>query len=211
MGGARDTALRIVGAGFGRTGTLSMKAALEHLGLGPCHHMLEAFGRPGDFDQWAAAVRGEAWDRGRVLDGFRCTLDFPACLLWQELWEANPGSRVLLTVRSAESWWRSFDATIGPEIRHAELGPGLDGARRLFDAIEEVVFDGRSAERGVAVAAYEAHNRRVADTVPDDALLVYELGSGWGPLCDFLGVPVPAEPFPSVNSTSEFTEGRARR
>lgn len=208
MAGVDGEGLSIVGAGFGRTGTLSMKAALERLGFGPCHHMLEAFGRPADFDQWAAAVRGDPWDAATVLGGFRCTLDFPACLLWRELWRANPGSRVLLTVRSADSWWRSFDATIGPEIRGAEFGPELTGARRLFDAIAEVVFGGRVDDRSTAVAAYEAHNRAVISAVPDEDLLVYELGSGWEPLCSFLGVAVPAEPFPSSNSTSEFLARR---
>lgn len=199
-----EDGLVVVGAGFGRTGTMSMKAALERLGFGPCHHMVEAFARPDDFDQWAAAVRGEPWDAARALDGYRATLDFPSCVVWRELWEANPGSKVLLTTRSSESWWTSFDATIGPEMRGFTPEPGMEGVRRLFDALDEVVFGGRSDQRDAAVAAFEAHNRSVVETVPPDQLLVHSVGDGWGPLCEFLGVEVPDEPFPSSNSTAEF-------
>lgn len=198
----------VVGAGFGRTGTMSMKAALERLGLGPCHHMTEAFGRPADFDAWADAVRGEPWDRARVLAGFRSTLDFPACVAWRELAEANPEATVLLTARSSERWWRSFDATIGPEMRGFTPEPGMEGVRRLFDAIDEVVFSGRSDDRATAVAAYEAHNAAVVEAVPADRLLVHEVGSGWEPLCAHFGLDVPDEPFPSTNTTAEF---QARR
>ena len=196
------------GAGFGRTGTMSMKAALERLGFGPCHHMTDAFGRPDDFDQWTAAVRGEPWDVNHTLAGFRSTIDFPSCIVWRQLWEANPGSKVLLTVRSSESWWRSFEATIGPEMTRQDREPELAAATRLFVAITEVVFDGHPGDRETAVAAYERHNRHVIDTVPADQLCVYEVGSGWEPLCAFLGVETPDEPFPSRNSTEEFLASR---
>ena len=190
-----DGSLAVIGAGFGRTGTMSTKAALEQLGLGPTHHMLEVFARPDSFEAWAAAVRGEPWDPEEVLDGFRSTLDFPSSIVWRQLWEANPSAKVLLTTRSSASWWASFDATI-------------EGTRSLFDAIGDVVFGGRSDDREAAIAAFEAHNADVVASVPEDRLLVYEVGSGWGPLCDFLGVPVPDAPFPSSNSTAEF---QARR
>lgn len=205
MPGDGGEGLVVVGAGFGRTGTMSMKAALEQLGFGPCHHMIEVWGHPEEFGRWTAALRGEPWDREAVTAPYRSTLDFPACLVWEELWRANPGSKVLLTTRSSESWWRSFDATIGPSMRDLPRDePEVAGARQLFDAIDEVAFSNRSAERDVAVGAFEAHNRRVVETVPAEDLLVHEVGSGWDPLCDFLGVDVPEEPFPSSNSTAEF-------
>ena len=200
--------LSIVGAGFGRTGTKSMKAAIEQLGFGPCHHMVEAFGRPDDFDQWTAAVRGEPWDMDHTLAGFHSTIDFPSSVVWQQLWGANPGSKVLLTVRSSDSWWRSFDATIGPEMRRQDREPEMAAATRLFAAINEMVFDGRSDDREAAITAYERHNRHVIDSVPHDQLCVHEVGSGWGPLCAFLGVEAPDEPFPSTNSTEEFLANR---
>ena len=196
--------LQVIGAGFGRTGTLSMKAALEQLGVGPCHHMLEVFTHPDTFLAWAAAVRGEPWDAEATLAGYRSSLDFPSCVVWRELAAANPTSKVLLTTRSSESWWRSFDATIGPAMRDQAPDPALPGVRDLFDALDEVVFSGRSDDRATAVAACEAHNAAVIAEVPSERLLVHEVGSGWEPLCAFLGLDVPDEPFPRSNSTEEF-------
>lgn len=196
--------LQVIGAGFGRTGTMSMKAALERLGLGPCHHMLEVFTHPEQFQPWAAAVRGEPWDAEATLAGFRSTLDFPSCVVWRELAEANPDALVLLTTRSSESWWRSFDATIGPHMRDQPPDPAFPGVRDLFDALDEVVFSGRSGDRDTAVAAFEAHNAAVVAEVPPERLLVHEVGAGWEPLCERLGLPVPDEPFPRSNSTEEF-------
>lgn len=194
--------LQVVGAGFGRTGTASMKAALEQLGVGPAHHMMEVFGR-GDAAGWAAAIRGEGFDPDALLDGYRSTLDFPSCLLWRELAARHPSAKVLLTVRSSESWWRSFSATIGPEIHRAE--PHDDpGFQALVEAIDIEVFGGRADDRDTAVAAYEAHNDAVRAEVPADRLLVYEVGSGWEPLCGFLGLEVPAEAFPHTNTTEQF-------
>lgn len=205
---ATSEELVVIGAGFGRTGTLSMKAALEQVGLGPCHHMFEVFARPDDFSGWAAAVRGAPWDRQQLLGGFRSTLDFPACLVWEELFRAAPASKVLLTVRSSESWWASFDATIGRELGKTDFGPPYERASELFGAITDVVFGGRPDDEATAVAAFEAHNQAVIDVVPPDRLLVYELGSGWEPVCAFLGVDVPDEPFPKSNTTEEFLAGR---
>lgn len=200
--------LAVIGAGFGRTGTVSMLQALDRLGLGPSHHMIEVFGHPELAGEWAAMVRGEPWDVERALEGYRSTLDFPSCLAWRELAERCPDALVLLTVRSSESWWRSFSATIGPSMRDRTISdePGIQA---LFAALSDGLFGGRSAERDAAVAVYEAHNAAVIAGVPPERLCVYELGSGWGPLCAALGVPVPDEPFPHSNTTEEFQARRA--
>lgn len=195
--------LQVIGAGYGRTGTMSMKAALEQLGVGPCHHMFEVFVRPDDAVGWAAAIRGEAFDADALLDGFRSTLDFPACLLWRQLVESNPQAKVLLTVRPAEAWWRSFNATIGPQI-HAAESIGDERFDNLTAAIDDIVFEGRADDHDTAVASYERHNAEVIDEIAPDRLLVYEVGSGWDPLCHFLGLDVPTEPFPHSNTTEEF-------
>jgi hypothetical protein len=197
--------LEVVGAGFGRTGTLSMKLALELLGLGPCHHMFEVFGRPGDAEGWARAIEGDEVDLDALLVGFRSTLDFPACLLWEALFAANPDARVLLTVRPADEWWRSFESTIGPNIHPAT--PHDDaGFAALTTAIDRVAFSGRADDRATAVGAYERHNARVMAHVPADRLLVYQVGAGWEPLCEFLGVDVPDEPFPHTNTSDEWAK-----
>lgn len=200
-------ALEIVGAGFGRTGTLSMKAALEQLGFGPCHHMVEVGNRPESVAGWAAAIEGGEVDLDVLVDGFRSAVDFPVCAVWSRFADHFPDAKVLLTVRSSETWWRSFEATIGPHIED----PG-DGERApLLAAIRDVVFGGRPIDRQHAIEVYEAHNADVILRTDGDRLLIYELGSGWEPLCAFLGVPVPDGPFPSSNSTGEFQARAAAR
>lgn len=198
-----ESKLTVIGAGFGRTGTVSMLEALDRLGFGPCHHMMEVFAHPETAAGWAAAVRGDDVDLGALVAGYRATLDFPSCLAWGPLLAAHPDAKVLLTVRSSESWWRSFDSTIGPSMRDHAVSKE-DGILELFSALSDGLFGGRSDERDPTVAVYEAHNAAVMAAVPTEQLLVYELGSGWEPLCAFLGVDVPDEPFPRSNSTEEF-------
>ena len=197
--------LKIIGSGFGRTGTMSTKMALEALGFGPCHHMVEVMSRPESVDGWAAAIEGRDVDLDGLVAGFRSAVDFPSCAVWSRLADRYPDAKVLLTVRSPESWWTSFEATIGPRIDATDQGEG----QSMMTAIRERVFGGRPLDRDHAVAVFEAHNADVVRRTPAERLLVYEVGSGWEPLCAFLGVPVPDEPFPRSNATAEFQE-RAR-
>ncbi len=201
----RGVSLEVIGAGFGRTGTLSMKGALESLGFGPCYHMLELFGHLEDADAWATAVRGGPFDPEVLLAGYRSTVDFPGCLIWRRLHEQHPDAKVLLTLRPAEDWWRSFSATIGPTTRDfVPADESQEGVRRLFDAIGETVFGLADMDRERCIEVYERHNAAVRSGIPADQLLVYEVGSGWEPLCEFLGVPVPEEPYPHTNTSEQF-------
>lgn len=209
-GSTQPARLRVIGAGFGRTGTTSMKVALDQLGLGPTHHMFEAFDHPEHFRSWTAAIRGEPWDPVATLDGYRSTIDFPSALVWEQLWRANPGATVLLTTRPSEDWWRSFDATIAEVLRARHDGAAAGSHEEMFAAISEVAFGHRSDDRDAAIAAFEAHQRHVIDTVPADQLLVHRVGDGWGPLCGHFGLAVPDRPYPSANSTEQFLAGDGR-
>lgn len=200
--------LDVIGAGLGRTGTFSMKLALEQLGFGPCHHMFEVFARPQDMSGWAAAIRGEEADYDALLDGFRSAVDFPACAVWRELAERYPEAKILLTVRPSDDWWRSYDATIGRHIRSPEEDPDNPGWVPMVEAMNDRTFGGRSNDHDAAIEAYEAHNAAVCLEAPSERLLVYQLGSGWEPLCEFLGVDVPDEPFPHTNTTEEWQQRR---
>lgn len=203
------TTLRVIGAGFGRTGTTSMKVALDRLGLGPTHHMFEVFDHPEQVAQWTAALRGEA-DPAVPLAGYGASVDFPSSAMWEQLWRATPGSTVLLTTRPADEWWRSFDATIGPPIRSADDTAAPGSVDELFHLLHGRLFDHRSDERDVAIAAYEAHRDHVLATVPPEQLVVHHVGDGWGPLCEHFDLAVPDEPYPSENSTQAFRDGHAR-
>jgi hypothetical protein len=203
--------LRVVGAGLGRTGTASLKGALEQLLGGRCYHMLEVFERPPDVSVWHAAVREEPVDWNALMAEYSACVDWPSAAFWSELAEANPGALVLLSTRdSAGEWWRSMERTIVPTLQAPipEDEPLLKRHREMVRELLERRFDPGWQEPDSAMAAYERHNEAVRRAVPPDRLLEWRPGDGWEPLCAALDVPVPQEPFPHENTTADF---RARR
>jgi hypothetical protein len=199
-------ALDVIGTGFGRTGTDSMREALNLLGLGPCHHMREVIAHAEQQRAWRALAGGGVPDWERLFAGYRSCVDWPSAFYWRELVDVYPHAKVLLTHRSAESWWRSFEQTILGVIR-ASTDPESLGLRLIRDR----VFGGRPDDRAHAIACYEANVAAVKATVPADRLLVYEIGDGWEPLCAHLGVPVPNVPYPKRNDAAEFQQLAAQR
>ena len=198
--------LSVIGAGLGRTGTLSLKLALEQIGLGPCYHMKEVLEHPADVAVWQRAADGEPVDWEGLFAGYRSAVDFPAAAFYADLAEAYPAAKVILTVRDASRWFESVDATILRPLREP-LPPMLaDWGRMVRAVILERVFEGDVDDRAHVIDCYERHNAAVRRAIPPERLLVYDVSQGWEPLCAFLGVPVPGEPFPRVNSTSEFQE-----
>jgi len=199
--------LRVVGAGLGRTGTNSLKLALERLTGGPCYHMIELFANPGDLAQWRGALHGDPPDWRTFPAGYTATVDWPACAFWAGLAGAHPDAIVLLSVRdSAEQWWRSFEATIHAELSRPVPPDRPEWAERRQVTLEMLdrTFTPGWRERDGAMAGYEAHNAAVRETVPAGRLVEWRAGDGWEPICAALGVPVPEEPFPHVNTTAEF-------
>ncbi len=207
--------MRVIGAGVGRTGTLSLKAALERLGFGPCFHGRHVLDHPDRLPLWLAAAEGEAVDWAAVFAGYPSSVDWPGAAFWRPLLAAFPAAKVILTVRDADGWYDSVDRTIyrmfgyGPvdnRVTEArEVVPGLDEftafhRRMIWDGF----FAGRFGDRAAAIRAYEEHNAAVRREVPADRLLVISPGAGWAPLCDFLGVPVPDEPYPHLNDPERF-------
>ncbi|MFN3232051.1 MAG: sulfotransferase family protein [Alphaproteobacteria bacterium] len=199
-------ALEVIGAGFGRTGTLSMKLALEKLGFGPCYHMMEVFQNEGFDVHWKNAAYGEAMDWDEVFKGYKATVDWPGCSYWKELAEFYPDAKVVLSVRDPVKWHQSTQNTIFSEamMKRAAEGPPNENRIGMMKKILGDTFGGRVADRDHAVAVFNAHIEQVKRTIPADRLYVYDVGEGWDGLCDFLGVPVPDEPYPRTNSTDEF-------
>jgi hypothetical protein len=198
--------LRIVGAGLGRTGTLSLKAALERLLGGRCYHMLEAGERAQDVPVWHAAVRDEPVDWAALLAEYVATVDWPACAFWEELAAANPDAPVLLSSRATpEQWWASMERTIVPRVQSSVPADHDELARHRAMVIELLErFDPHWHDPAAAMAAYEAHNERVRATVAPSRLIDWRPGDGWEPICDRLGLSVPGEDFPHENTTAEF-------
>jgi hypothetical protein len=198
-----DGGLLIIGAGFGRTGTTSLKRALERLGHGPCYHMQTAMTRPGHSRFWLRA-RARGADFRAFFRDYRAALDWPVCEFYRELLDAFPGAKVILTTRPAESWYQSVRETLW-EIDQALPWWFPPAIRRMHDeVIWKARFDGRFLDREHATEVYRAHLEAVVQAVPAERLLVLEAGQGWEPLCRFLGRPVPDAPYPQLNDRRMF-------
>jgi sulfotransferase family protein len=199
--------LRIVGAGVGRTGTNSLKLALEQLLDGRCYHMYELIRRDQDVPVWEAAVRGEAVDWDGFLSEFVATVDWPAASFWPEIYAANPDAHVLLSTRSStDEWWDSVGQTIAVALSQPapDDDPSLKRRRALTREVLATRFAPVWEDADAARAAYERHNAQVRAAVPADRLIEWQPGDGWTPICAALGVPEPAEPFPHENKRAEF-------
>jgi hypothetical protein len=200
-------ALRVIGAGVGRTGTYSLKLALNHLGLGPCHHMEEVLhNRATQVPLWSAALAGRP-DWEAIFSGYHSTVDWPTAGFFRELHQQFPDARFVLTHRNPENWADSFGETIyklmaGRNQAPPEMAAWIDMASRV---VARTGFP-EGLDRNGLIKAFNAHLEAVKSTIPADQLLVYDVKEGWGPLCEFLGKPVPSEPFPRTNDRVEFWE-----
>lgn len=202
--------IKLIGAGFGRTGTTSIKAALEELGFGKCYHMIEVLSHPRHVGVWSAALAGKTPDWPTFFTGYQATVDWPGCTFYQELMQVYPEAKVLLTVRDPEKWYESTCNTIyqlprSPAMRILRMF--VPHLRRFYAMNEQLIwqgtFGGRFADRQHAIAVFQAHIAAVKEFVPAERLLVYDVREGWEPLCQFLEVPVPVgKPFPRLNDTA---------
>ena len=195
--------LSVIGAGYGRTGTASLKVALERLGFGPCHHMSEVLHRPDRIDLWRRIGEGEPlWDQ--AFEGYQSTVDWPACTHWHALMDHYPDAKVILSRRDPGRWFESVNTTImekrvSQALESTPMGP-------MMQANIWRLFDGRLEDRDHMIACFERHCDEVAATVPADRLLVFEAKQGWAPLAEFLGVAAPDEPFPHLNTQEEIVQ-----
>ena len=197
--------LRIIGAGFGRTGTLSLKLALEQLGFDKCYHMMEVRNHPEHVNTWRAAARGELIDWPKLFQGYQAAVDWPSCNFWREQMLAFPEAKVILTLRNSESWYESVMKTIW-KVSKERRAKGVNEASSLmvFELIWDGIFNGRMSDKDYVIAQYEKHNQRVIDEVPKEKLLVFEAKEGWPSLCEFLDCSIPKTGYPNVNTTKEF-------
>lgn len=192
-------ALDIIGAGFGRTGTDSMKRALDMLGYGPCYHMYEVIPNKARFEMWQGIYDGRIepdWDM--VFDGFRATVDWPAAHYWRDLAAHFPDAKILLTYRDPDSWYASMEKTILTFLRDPTKTEGM--APRLRNE----VFGGEVHDKEHVISVYNQNVAEVQSAFGPERLLTYQLGSGWEPLCEFLGVDVPSDPYPSGNDSASY-------
>jgi hypothetical protein len=197
-------ALKVIGAGLGRTGTMSLKFALEHIGFGPCYHMIEFMAHvPEHLPKWLDVIDGKPdWDD--LFAGYVSTVDYPGCTYWRELVARWPEAKVILTLRDPDSWFESANQTVlSPRMRAMLAGSPI---ARFMDATVNEDFGEHIDDRAFMTAHFRRWNEAVIAEVPADRLLVFQAKDGWGPLCEFLGVPVPPEPYPRVNSREQISE-----
>jgi hypothetical protein len=205
--------VRVIGAGLGRTGTLSLKLALERLLGGPCYHMVELFKHPEHVNVWERALDGQPPDWDAFFADYRATVDWTGAAFFAELAAAYPDAIVLLSTRDPDEWWRSVRDTTFDEVQSG--GDPSDPWERVMAPAREVTmrllterFTPGWSDEVAAKAAFERHNAAVRAAIPSDRLAEWRPGDGWGPLCAALGLPVPADPFPHVNTTADFRAGR---
>jgi hypothetical protein len=198
--------LKVVGAGFGRTGTLSLKNALEIIGFGPCYHMVEVFPRPEHVPLWHQLAFDGVMDWDLVFRGFQATVDWPGARWWREIAAYYPNAKVLLSVRDPEAWYKSMTDTIYQPMRH----PAPDGLPETMRLQNEMVrrailadtFDNRFEDKAHALDVFHRHIEEVRAAIDPKRLLIFDVREGWGPLCRFLEVSAPSEPFPRLNDTA---------
>jgi len=212
--------LKVIGAGFGRTGTLSLYTALNQLGL-PCYHMFEVLENKANkshLDFWLKVANGKAgtqYDWQQVFANYSATVDNPACCVWRELLEAYPQAKVILTVhpRGAEAWYESTIDTIYFtenmwQFKVLEwLTPfGKKMGQMSRKLIWQRSHKGTMDDRDKAIAHYHQHIAEVTAAVPPEQLLLYSADQGWMPLCEFLNVPEPSTEFPNVNDRAAIKQ-----
>lgn len=197
-------ALQVIGSGLGRTGTKSLQTALNMLGVGPCHHMIEVLAHPESLPLWIEAGKGHPqWDT--IFADYRAVVDYPGAAFWRELTDFYPDAKVLHTVRDADEWFESTQATIfapgSVPVRAINSGEGTMGA--FFGGFLGELRN-RLNDRAFMIEHFHRHNEEVLATLPAERVLVYQAGQGWEPLCAFLGVAVPAAPYPFENTRDAF-------
>ncbi len=198
-------AIQVIGTGVGRTGTYSLKLAINQLDLGPCHHMEEVIlNMPVNVPLWVDAVAGNP-DWNALYDGYPSAVDWPTAGFFEELYEAYPSAKFILTHRSPESWADSFGATIYKLLtERAEAPPEMREWLDMVVGVVEKTGIPLGLDRDALIERFVAHNEAVKNLIPADQLLVFQVKEGWGPLCEFLEKPVPSEPFPRTNDRAEF-------
>jgi hypothetical protein len=205
--------VRLINAGLGRTGTTSLKAALERLGYGPSYHMFDIIGSEERLAQWEGIVcDGQPPDWKTVFDGYASAADGPSAVYYAQMLEAFPEAKVILTIRDGEGWYQSTHDTLYQFALKSREAPPPAGSTqaRLYRVVNTMVweglFHGRFADREYAIEVFRDHNQEVVNGIDPDDLLVYDVTQGWEPLCAFLGLDVPAEDFPRVNDTESMRQ-----
>ena len=203
--------LQVVGTGFGRTGTKSLKLALERLAYGPGHHMIDVRNNLALLEHWISASQGKLPDWNLLFSGYKATVDWPSARFWREITDFYKEAKVIHTVRPVDDWLRSIQRTIFPVIQNwmnCETEDERQRGQMAWNLIGEQTFKKRIHDQAYVRSVFEAHTGQVIELVRPDHLLVFNVMEGWGSLYKFLYVEIPDQPFPNTNTTAEFIARR---
>ena len=212
--------LKVIGTGLGRTGTYSLKLAIEQLGVGKCYHMVELFQQPERLKYFKKAEKGEEVNWNELFNGYKAAVDYPVARYYKQITEFYPEAKVIHTLRDPEEWYESASATIfwasNPySLRILKMAvhlPFSSEARRRIPVLmynrklSELEFGKDLENKEKVIKRYNKHYEEVIKTIPDDRLLLFDPKSGWEPLCRFLKLPVPLIPYPKSNTRKEFLD-----
>ncbi|MEZ4994228.1 MAG: sulfotransferase [Saprospiraceae bacterium] len=211
--------LKVIGVGGPRTGTSSLKVALEILGYQKCYHMKELLNQPEKVHLWRTLFDTGSTDFDAIFEGYQASSDFPGYLAYKALWKQYPDARFILTERDAEKWHTSVMNTVYQAIHPTLAGklkrlqkvlfsPRLRKISKVFHLLKEYFFaglyQGRFPDKASTIRIYEEFNEEVKRTIPAEQLLIFDIADGWEPLCAFLGKPVPDVAFPYLNKRENF-------
>lgn len=195
--------LKVIGAGLGRTGTLSLKVALETLLQRPCYHMSEVLKRPEHIPLWHQAAKGNPPDWQVLFSGYGAAVDWPCAAFWPELAEIFPDALIVLSQRSADRWWQSAHDTIFKTLENPAFSAEW---KAMFSDVLAARWGADYHDACAAIAAYHRHNAQVRAKAPARRLLVWSVEEGWAPLCSALGLCIPETPFPRTNTREEWEQ-----
>ena len=209
--------LRIIGAGWGRTGTQSLKYALEYLNIGKCYHMFDLIKDGSKVGHWEKLTRNEKPDYHDLFNGYQSAVSSLSACFYKELMNEYPAAKVILTIRDANDWFESGSKASFRKAPHILflLSKFLGLFSRRFSDLTRVIkctddflyrglYKGRSHDKEFMKSLFYDWNEEVKRYVSTEKLLVYDVKEGWPPLCEFLNVPVPDIPFPKLNSREDF-------
>jgi len=211
--------IKVIGAGFGRTGTATLKVALETLGFTKCYHSTSLGEHPTHGPQWIGLLEGKPVDWDRLFAGYQGTMGLPTVFFYKEIMAHYPEAKVILTVRDPERWYESASQTIFKLPSRGQMAvmrlialfnPKVKMALNIIPVARKVGIEhflGNDLSKAHLIDCFNRHNSKVRQTVPPEKLLEFDVKEGWGPLCAFLNVPIPDVPFPHTNTREEF-QGR---
>ena len=197
--------LKVIGLGLGRTGTYSLKTALEELELGPCHHMERvAQNMSVQLPLWNEVLNNPT-NFEAAYEDMQSAVDWPTAAFYKELYKHYPNAKFILTHRSKESWAESFGSTIYKLLAERENAPTpvQEWLNMVVKVIEKSGFT-MDLDFEELAERYKVHNKAVLDLIPPEQLLVYQVKEGWEPLCKFLNLKTPITEFPRTNNREEF-------